>query len=81
MKRNNLIKVLKKIYKLLDTKQKLRFILIIIIMIVSAALAQMTPKAIGWLTDDILTKNEISFNKVIPFLVFIFLIYIIRDII
>ena len=70
MKRNNLIKVLKKIYKLLDTKQKLRFILIIIIMIVSAALAQMTPKAIGWLTDDILTKNEISFNKVIPFLVF-----------
>lgn len=47
MKRNNLIKVLKKIYKLLDTKQKLRFILIIIIMIVSAALAQMTPKAIG----------------------------------
>ena len=71
MKRNNLIKVLKKIYKLLDTKQKLRFILIIIIMIVSATLAQMTPKAIGWLTDDILTKKEISFNKVIPFLVFI----------
>ena len=28
-------------------------------MIVSAILAQMTPKAIGWLTDDILTKNEI----------------------
>ncbi len=40
MKRNNLIKVLKKIYKLLDTKQKLRFILIIIIMIVSAALTK-----------------------------------------
>ena len=59
----------------------LTYILIIIIMIVSAELAQMTPKAIGWLTDDILTKNEISFNKVIPFLVFIFLIYIIRDII
>ena len=58
--KNNLTKVLKKIYKLLDTKQKLRFILIIIIMIVSAILAQMTPKAIGWLTDDILTINEIS---------------------
>ena len=81
MKRNNLIKVLKKIYKLLDTKQKLRFILIIIIMIVSAALAQMTPKAIGWLTDDILTKNEISFNKVIPFLAFILMVNVVNEVI
>lgn len=81
MKRNNLIKVLKKIYKLLDTKQKLRFILIIIIMIVSAILAQMTPKAIGWLTDDILTKNEISFNKVIPFLVFILIVNVTNEVI
>lgn len=81
MKRNNLIKVLKKIYKLLDTKQKLRFILIIIIMIVSATLAQMTPKAIGWLTDDILTKNEISFNKVIPFLVFILIVNVTNEVI
>lgn len=81
MKRNNLIKVLKKIYKLLDTKQKLRFILIIIIMIVSAVLAQMTPKAIGWLTDDILTKNEISFNKVIPFLVFILIVNVANEVI
>ena len=81
MKRNNLIKVLKKIYKLLDTKQKLRFILIIIIMIVSATLAQMTPKAIGWLTDDILTKNEISFNKVIPFLVFILIVNVANEVI
>ncbi len=81
MKKNNLTKVLKKIYKLLDTKQKLRFILIIIIMIVSAALAQMTPKAIGWLTDDILTKNEISFNKVIPFLVFILVVNVVNEVI
>ena len=81
VKKNNLTKVLKKIYKLLDTKQKLRFILIIIIMIVSAALAQMTPKAIGWLTDDILTKNEISFNKVIPFLVFILIVNVANEVI
>jgi hypothetical protein len=40
MKKNNLITVLKKLYKLLDRKQKVRFILIIIIMIVSAALTQ-----------------------------------------
>lgn len=50
-------------------------------MIVSAALAQMTPKAIGWLTDDILTKNEISFNKVIPFLVFILIVNVVNEVI
>lgn len=81
MKKNNLTNVLKKIYKILDTKQKLRFILIIIIMIVSAGLAQMTPKAIGWLTDDILTKNEISFNKVIPFLIFILVVNVVNEVI
>ncbi len=81
MKKNNLINVLKKIYKLLDTKQKLRFILIILIMVISAVLAQMTPKAIGWLTDDILTKSEISFSKVIPFLIFILIVNVINEII
>ena len=81
MKKNNLINVLKKTYKLLDTKQKLRFILIVIIMILSAGLAQMTPKAIGWLTDDILTKNEISFNKVIPFLIFILVVNVVNEVI
>lgn len=81
MKRNNLINVLKKIYKLLDTKQKLRFILIILIMIISAILAQLTPKAIGWLTDDILTKSEISFSKVIPFLIFILIINVVNEVI
>lgn len=50
-------------------------------MIVSAVLAQMTPKAIGWLTDDILTKNEISFNKVIPFLVFILIVNVVNEVI
>ena len=81
MKKNNLVNVLKKIYKLLDSKQKMRFILIIIIMIISAILAQMTPKTIGWLTDDILTKSEISFEKVIPFLIFILIVNVVNEII
>ena len=74
MKKNSLLRVLKKIYKLLDRRQKFRFIIIIFIMIVSAVLAQMTPKAIGWLTDDILSKESISFEKVIPFLIFILVV-------
>ncbi len=47
MKKNNLKKVLGKIYRLLDFKQKIKFLIIILIMIVSAVLTQMTPKAIG----------------------------------
>ena len=47
MKKNNLKKVLKKIYKILDYKQKIKFLIIVLIMIVSAILTQMTPKAIG----------------------------------
>ena len=81
MKKNNLSNVLKKIYKLLDTKQKIRFIIIIMIMIISAILAQMTPKAIGWLTDDILSKDSISFEKVIPFLIFILIVNVVNEII
>ncbi len=81
MKKNNLSKVLKKIYKLLDKKQKLVFIIIVLIMIISAALAQMTPKAIGWLTDDILSIDSISFEKVIPFLIFILVVNVFNEII
>ena len=36
---------------------------------------------IQWLTDDILTKNEISFNKVIPFLVFILIVNVANEVI
>lgn len=81
MKKNNLSNVLKKIYKLLDKKQKIRFIIIIMIMIISAILAQMTPKAIGRLTDDILSKDSISFEKVIPFLIFILIVNVVNEII
>ena len=81
MKKNNLSNVLKKIYKLLDKKQKIRFIIIIMIMIISAILAQMTPKARGWLTDDILSKDSISFEKVIPFLIFILIVNVVNEII
>ena len=81
MKKNNLSNVLKKIYRLLDKKQKIRFIIIVLIMIISAVLAQMTPKAIGGLTDDILSKDSISFEKVIPFLIFILIVNVVNEII
>ena len=80
-KENSLKTVLKKIYKLLDRHQKLNFLIIIVIMMTSAVLTQLTPKAIGWLTDDILNKKGVSFEKVIPFLVLILVVNVTNEII
>ncbi len=68
-------------YKILTKKQKVSFVIIVFIMIVSAGLTQITPKAIGWLTDDILTKSEISFSKVIPFLILILVVNVANEVI
>lgn len=73
--------VLKKLYKILNKRQKISFGIIIAIMIISAGLTQITPKAIGWLTDDILTQSEIAFKKVIPFLILILVVNVINEII
>lgn len=73
--------IFRKLYGLLERKQKFTFLIIIVIMIVSAALSQMTPTAIGWLTDDILTHEQIAFFKVIPFLVFILVVNVINELI
>ena len=79
--KGNVKNILKKLYKLLDGKQKRNFIIIIIIMIVSAGLAQLTPKAIGWLTDDILVENQVDFIKVVPFLIFILVVNVVNEVI
>ena len=81
VKNNSLKRVLKKLYGLLNGRQKITFIIIILIMIISAGLTQITPKAIGWLTDDILNKNEVAFQKVIPFLLLILVVNVVNEII
>lgn len=48
-------------------------------MIISSILTQITPKAIGWLTD--LVQNEVNFLKVIPFLILILLVNVVNEII
>ncbi len=80
-KNNSIKNVLIKLYKILNKKQKVTFCIIIVIMLVSAFLTQITPKAIGWLTDDILTQNEIAFQKVIPFLLLILTVNVVNEVI
>ena len=78
MKKDGLIK---RIYKMLNKKQKINFLIIILIMIVSAFLTQLLPLSIGKLTDDILQQANLSFIKIIPFLIFILLVTVFNEII
>lgn len=80
-KKKSISYVLKKLYHILNRKQKVLFVIIVFIMIISAALAQITPKAIGWLTDDILVQNKISFLNVIPFLILILIVNVANEVI
>lgn len=73
--------ILQKIYQLLDFRQKRNFVFIIIIMIVSAGLTQLTPKAVGQLTDDILVGDQVDFFQVIPFLIFILIVNVANELI
>nr|WP_303230999.1 hypothetical protein [uncultured Blautia sp.] len=63
--------ILKNVHCLLDWKQKITFLFIMLIMILSSVLTQLTPKAIGWLTDDILSQAQIHFSAILPILFFI----------
>lgn len=74
-------RIYKKIYKMLTKRQKVNFIIIIGIMIVSALLTQLLPLSIGSLTDDVLSQDELSFISVLPFLGFILVITVVNEII
>lgn len=64
--------ILVRLYRMLTVKQKWNFVLITVIMMLSAGITQLLPLCIGELTDRLLTAEEaFSFRKVFPFLIFI----------
>lgn len=69
-----------KVYSMLTRKQKRNFVFILVIMVASAILSQLLPLTIGDLTNDVLSQSDLSFTKVIPFLVFILLITVSNEI-
>lgn len=80
MKKNQQVfAIFKKIYGLLERRQKQAFALILLVMAVSAALTQFTPKAIGWLTDDILQQNSLDFLKIVPILCAILVVTVVNE--
>lgn len=82
MKRKGNIKdIFGKLYRLLDRRQKIIFGVILVIMAVSAGLTQLTPKAVGWLTDDLLAQDQVSFLRLIPVLIFILAVNVANELI
>lgn len=63
--------IVKNIFGLLDKRHKRRFLWIAVILAVSAALSQLTPLAVGYLTDHVLTGGRADFLSVVPILLVI----------
>lgn len=70
----------RRIYAMLTRKQKRNFIIILIIMLISAGLGQLMPVAIGDLTNSVLGQTGLSFANVIPFLAFILFVAVTNEI-
>lgn len=70
-----------KIYALLPKRQKSGFVLILLILGVSAVLSQLTPLAVGYLTDHVLAGENASFASVVPILVAILIVNVVNELI
>lgn len=78
-KNTRFVRYAQKIFHLLERRQKQAFALILLIMAVSAGLSQFTPKAIGWLTDDILRQDGLDFLNILPVLFLILIVTVVNE--
>lgn len=69
------------LYHILDKKQKTSFLVVLLLLGASAILSQITPLAIGYLTDQVLAQTEIVFITTIPILLVILVAITINEII
>lgn len=81
MKADGKDRMWKKVFDLLPKKQKIGFFFILAILAASAVLSQLTPLAIGYLTDHVLGERDATFQKVIPILLGILLVNVVNEVI
>ena len=79
--KNSNKRIWQKIFRLLPPRQKLRFLWILAILVFSAVLSQLTPLAVGYLTDHILADQSVTFPSVLPVLLMILLVNVANEII
>lgn len=73
--------LLKKLLSILPPRQKANFLLILLILALSAVLSQVTPLAVGYLTDSVLTSDAITFTSVLPVLTLILVVNVVNEVI
>lgn len=71
----------KKLLSILPPRQKANFLLILLILALSAVLSQVTPLAVGYLTDSVLTSDAITFTSVLPVLSLILVVNVVNEVI
>lgn len=72
--------VWRRIFDLLPKRQKTGFLLILAILGVSAVLSQLTPLAVGYLTDHVLAGPSEGFLSVFPILLAILLVNVVNEV-
>lgn len=73
--------ICKQMFALLPRKQKLEFWIVLAILGVSAVLSQLTPLAIGYLTDHVLAARSATLPSVLPILLGILLVNVVNEVI
>lgn len=71
----------RKIFELLPKRQKLGFAAVLLILAISAGLSQVTPLAVGYLTDHVLDVQDIHFQSVLPVLLVILVVNVVNEVI
>ena len=71
----------KKLISILPPRQKANFLLILLILALSAVLSQVTPLAVGYLTASVLTSDAITFTSVLPVLKLILVVNVVNEVI
>ena len=74
-------KIWGRLLALLPRKQKLEFFIVLAILGISAVLSQMTPLAVGYLTDHVLAAKSATFQSVLPILLVILLVNVVNEVI
>lgn len=69
----------RKMLGLLPPRQRLNFAWILLILIVSAGLSQLTPLAVGYLTDHVLGSQTAAFASAIPILLAILAVNVVNE--
>lgn len=73
--------LVKKLGKLLERRQRAGFVVIFLILGISAVLSQITPLAVGYLTDQVLAEQTVRFAAIIPILLGILVVNVVNEVV